>query len=63
MPTVGALGGTGCGGYLGAAGALLLSCFLLHRRWEAIGVLSSRGFPVMMRSLPAARPRPVLQIA
>ena len=64
--TFGALNGTGGGGYVGAAAALALSCLLLHQRWRAIGILSSRGFPVIPLTRAAAaaasRPRPAFQI-
>ena len=52
--TFGTVNGTGAGGYIGAAAALALSCFLLHRRWAAQQTLASRGFPV----LPATPPPP-----
>jgi hypothetical protein len=55
VPIFGALNGTGCSGYVGAAAALVLSCFLLDRRWRAMQIVSSRGFAVLPAMAPVAQ--------
>jgi hypothetical protein len=58
VATFGALNGTGCRGYLGAAAGLLLSCVLLYRRWRAMQIVASRGFVVM-----TAGPAPIAPVS